>query len=104
MRAALERLLDDRLGDRWLVWPSAAGAAPPRGLPDDETNAVTGRALALGALASLTGRPQISLPLGAVDGCPFGISLIGPRGADRALLTVTAALDTLIQPTPEDRS
>lgn len=102
LRLALERQVDDRLGDRWLIWPSAAGAAPPRGLPDDETNAVTGRALALGALAGLTGRPQISLPLATVDHCPLGISLIGPRGADRALLTVAAALETYTQPTQED--
>ena len=104
VRLALERLLDDRLGDRWLIWPSAAGAAPLRGLPDDETNTLTGRALTLGALASLTGRPQISLPLATVDHCPFGVSLIGPRGADRALLTVAAALETYTQPTREDPS
>jgi amidase len=84
-----------RLGDRvsallaggaWLVWPSAAGAPPPRGLGDDATDEITGRALTLSALASLAGLPQISLPLAEADGCPFGVSLIASRGADRALL------------------
>jgi len=76
----------------WLVWPSAAGAAPPRGLPDAEVDAHTGPSLTLGALASLAGLPQVSLPLAEVEGCPFGVSLIGPRGADRALLAVAASL------------
>jgi amidase len=40
----------------------------------------------LGALASIAGLPQVSLPLAETDGCPFGVSLIGPRGSDRALL------------------
>jgi amidase len=78
--------------ESWLVWPSAVGAAPLRGLADDVTNAATGRALALGALASFAGLPQVSLPLAEVDGCPFGISLIAPRGADRALLASAAQL------------
>jgi amidase len=103
-RAALDRLLDDHLGDRWLIWPSAAGAAPPRGLPDAETNALTARALALGALASLSGRPQISLPLATVGGCPLGVSLIGPRGADRALLAAAVAIETRPHPSMEDPS
>jgi len=80
-------------GDRWLVWPSATGAAPPRGLEDAVTNEATGRGLTLGALASLTGLPQVSVPGADVDGCPFGISLVGPPGADRALLAAVATLD-----------
>jgi len=79
-------------GDAWLLWPSAAGAAPPRGLPDADVNGNTGRALALGALAGLAGLPQVSLPVGEVAGCPFGVSLIGPAGSDRALLAAAAAL------------
>jgi Asp-tRNA(Asn)/Glu-tRNA(Gln) amidotransferase A subunit family amidase len=30
--------------------------------------------------------PQISLPLGAMQGYPLGLSLIAPRGADRGLI------------------
>jgi amidase len=85
---ALAQRLEPLLADgRWLVWPSAAGAAPCRGLPDDVTDAITGRALTLAAPASLAGLPQVSLPLAEADDCPFGVSLVGPRGADRALLT-----------------
>ena len=72
----------------WLLWPSAAGVAPLRGASDELTNAVTGRALTLGAPAALAGLPQVSLPLGDVDGCPMGVSLVAPAGSDRALLSV----------------
>jgi amidase len=91
LRARLDRIIT---AQAWLVWPSAAGAAPRLGLADDATNALTGRALTLGAAASLAGLPQVSLPLAEVEGCPFGISLIAPRGADRALLALVAAAMT----------
>jgi amidase len=91
--SALHARADALLGPgAWLLWPSSAGAAPALGLPDDVVDAITGRALTLAALASLTGLPQISLPLSEADGCPFGVSLIGPRGADRALLAVAAVV------------
>jgi amidase len=70
----------------WLVLPSAPGAPPVRGQSDDATEQYTGRALSVNSLASLGGLPQLSLPLASVRGCPFGISLCGPRRADRALL------------------
>ncbi len=93
-RGALDQAVGAALAEGdWLVWPSAAGAAPPRGLPDAQTDAVTGRSLTLSALASLCGLPQISLPHGEVDGCPFGVSLIGPRGSDRALLAAVERLE-----------
>jgi len=93
VRGLLDAAVTEALGDdAWLIWPSATGAAPLRGLPDDEVNALTGRALALGALASLAGLPQVSLPLGQVGGCPFGVSLIGPRGADQFLLEAAVAV------------
>ena len=70
----------------WLVVPSAPGAAPLRGLPDAAIDAYTTRALTLCAPASLVGLPQLSLPLARSDAAPLGISLIGARGSDRALL------------------
>ena len=83
LAAGLTRLL---AAGSWLVLPSAPGAPPLRGQADDSIEQYTGRALSLNSLASLSGRPQLSLPLANVRGCPFGISLLGPRRADRALL------------------
>lgn len=86
-RGALSRWLGELLvAGAWLVLPSAPGAPPLRGLSDDATEQYTGRALSLNSLASLSGLPQLSLPLATVRGCPFGISLLGPSRADRALL------------------
>ncbi len=50
-------------------------------------------------IAGLAGLPQISLPLMTVDGCPVGLSLIGPPGRDRALIALAGAIlsrDTLL--------
>ena len=44
------------------------------------------RALQLLCLSGLSGFPQITLPLGTVDGAPFGISLLGPPDSDIALI------------------
>jgi len=43
-------------------------------------------------LSGLSGLPQISLPLMQIDGAPFGFSLIGPHGSDRALLQLARRL------------
>lgn len=40
---------------------------------------------------------QISLPVGRVDGCPIGLSLIGPRGSDEALLKLAEQLMPLLR-------
>ena len=40
------------------------------------------------ALAGLSGLPQVTLPLAQYQGCPLGLSLIGPRGGDAMLLAV----------------
>jgi len=93
IRAALGKSLASTLADgAWLVLPSAPGAAPLRGLPDDAVDAFTGRGLTLAAIASLCGAPQLSLPLARSEGCPLGVSLLAPRGADRALLAAARAL------------
>jgi amidase len=75
-----------------VLLPSAPGAAPLRGLPDDDIDAYTGRGIGLTALASLCGLPQISLPLMTVDDCPFGLSILGPKGSDAALLELAVTI------------
>ena len=46
----------------------------------------------------MTGSPSITLPAGLIDGLPFGISLLGRRGADLELLGYAAALQRLLPP------
>ncbi|UNB50806.1 amidase [Mycolicibacterium sp. YH-1] len=43
------------------------------------------------AALNLTGHPGLSVPAGTIDGMPFGMQVIGPRGSDRWLLEVVVA-------------
>lgn len=46
---------------------------------------------------TLAGHPSLSLPVGLDrKGMPFGIQIIGPRGGDRLVLSVAAALEDLL--------
>lgn len=86
-RQRLSATLTEVLGaDGLMLLPSAPDAAPR--LDDDlpAQRSHRARVLALTSLAGLAGLPQVSLPLARVDGCPLGLSLIAPAGADRALL------------------
>lgn len=50
------------------------------------------RALTLTSVAGLCGAPQVTLPIGRSQGCPIGLSVLGSRGTDRALLELAVAL------------
>lgn len=43
-------------------------------------------------VAGLAGLPQVVFPAGTVDGAPFGLSLIGPRGSDLSLLALACRI------------
>lgn len=86
-RVAFRAAFTDLLGeDGLLVLPTVPGAAPLRNAPFDGLQAYRERALRLLCLAGLSGFPQITLPLGSINGAPFGISLLGPAGSDRQLV------------------
>jgi amidase len=76
-----------------VVAPTAPGPAPLRTAADADLEAFRAKALALLCTAGHCGLPQISLPLGGIDGAPIGLSLIGARGEDLALLGVACRLD-----------
>src|SRR5215475_7003430 len=76
-----------------LLLPSAPEIAPLRGLEGSAAQSFRDRAITLTCIASLARLPQVSLPAETrVNGCPVGLSLIGPRGSDRALLNLAAQL------------
>ncbi len=82
-RNELADLLKD---DGVMVMPTVPSAAPLVSTSFDDSQAYRERCVRLFCLSGLSGFPQITLPLGQVHGAPFGISLLGPKGSDRALI------------------
>jgi amidase len=83
--------MDALLGtDAILCLPTAPGIAPKLATPAAELEVFRARAFGLLCIAGLSRLPQLSLPLGEMDGCPLGLSLIAPRGCDHGLLNWVA--------------
>ena len=72
--------------------PSAPCIAPRVDSTSEELDAFRSRAMALTSIAGLGGLPQVTIPIGTLDGCPIGLSLIGWAGADETLLDLAVAL------------
>ena len=68
--------------------PTTISPAPPTGQAVSQRHELRLRNSALTSIAGNTGRPQISLPLAEVSGLPVGLSLLGDRGADEALIAL----------------
>ena len=75
-----------------LCLPTTPFPAPEVGLPLPVLDPLRARIACLCAQGGLAGHPQVSLPGGLVDGLPVGLSIIGARGADAALVAVARAL------------
>jgi amidase len=87
-----ERMQKLLAGNAVLVLPTVPGIAPLRDRPPEETDEFRSRAMALLCIAGLARLPQVSLPLGTLDGCPVGLSLVAARGNDAMLLALAKAL------------
>jgi amidase len=92
-RARVVERLDELLGgDGVVIMPTAPGPAPRRGLAPETLDDLRRRAISLLCIAGLGGLPQVTLPRAMLDGCPLGLSLIGPRGSDLLLLQLARRL------------
>jgi amidase len=92
-RAAIHARVDAALPPgRILCLPTVPGPAPRRDASPKQLQVQRAKLLPLTVLASLTGRPQITLPLLRVDGAPVGVSLLGWRNGDEALLEIAESL------------
>ena len=92
-RAAIAEHIHGILGDRGVLFvPGAPDAAPLKFTPLPELDAYRKMSTTLTAIAGLAGLPQISLPICTLDGAPFSLGIIGPRGSDEELLELTEKL------------
>jgi amidase len=76
-----------------LCMPTTPFPAPPRGLSLPALEPIRSRILCLAAHGGLAGFPQVSVPGAHVGGLPVGLSILGARGSDAALVGVARALE-----------
>jgi amidase len=76
-----------------LCMPTTPFPAPLKGLPLSTLGPLRSRISCLTSHGGLTGFPQVSLPGAHVDGLPVGLSIVGARGSDAALIAVARALE-----------
>jgi amidase len=87
LRDSVRARMDEVFADGGFVClPTAVVAAPLRGLPTSGKVEVQGRLSRLTCIGGTTGRPQLSLPLGEVNGIPVGLSIMGDHGSDEELI------------------
>ncbi len=88
-RSELLTLLSD---ETILCLPTAPFPAPPIGQPRSTMWAQRNAISTLTTISATAGAPQLSLPLGAVDGVPVGLSILARPEADAMLLALARAV------------
>lgn len=89
-RRRIANSLDEALSGALICIPTVAYPAPPKGTASSDASRT--RALRLLCIASLAGLPQITMPVASADGRAIGLSVIGSRNADHALLRFASSL------------
>ena len=91
----LDQLLDGR---RVLCMPTSPILPIGRDTRLSDMRTAVRRIVDLTGIAGLTGLPQVNLPLAAIGSIPVGLSLVGWRGGDAALIGAASALASIFQP------
>jgi amidase len=72
--------------------PTAPFPAPALGQPRSQMWKLRVPVISLTCLGGMLGAPQLTMPMGELNGLPIGLSIIGPPGADEVLLATACAL------------
>jgi Asp-tRNA(Asn)/Glu-tRNA(Gln) amidotransferase A subunit family amidase len=92
-QTAINQRIDAIFQDHNLMLvPTTPGRAPLTTLAAANMATYREDLMGITAIAGLSGRPQIHLPLFAIEGAPCGLSLIGSRNCDLLLVRLANAL------------
>lgn len=78
--------IQDELKDSVLIIPTTPGLSPLFTASADDLAAYRNQLMDITAIAGLAGLPQLHLPVCELNGAPCGLSLIGSKGSDLALI------------------
>jgi amidase len=78
-----------------MALPSAPCIAPLIESSAEDLESFRVRVMRLTCVAGFGGLPQVSIPIGTIDGCPVGLSFVGWAGGDEVLLDLAASLSRL---------
>lgn len=104
-RVATRALKDFR--DHWMsltgtnsvvMLPTVPTGAPRRGATERELRERRKAVLPWLCIAAVVGCPQLSIPVGSLDGVPRGLSLLGPVGSEVQLLAMARLLEASGKP------
>jgi amidase len=70
----------------WLCLPTTPGLPPELKKSANSLSYYRKKLFGLTAIASLCGLPQLHLPLGNINGKPYGLSLVGLPNTEKRLL------------------
>ena len=70
-----------------LILPTLPDIAPLRTASPDDLEDYRRKSFYMLSIAGLACLPQLSMPITSHEGAPIGLSLIGPRGSDQALIS-----------------
>ncbi|ETX12405.1 amidase [Marinomonas ushuaiensis DSM 15871] len=84
--------IQGELKDSVLVIPTTPGLSPLFTASADDLATYRNQLMDMTAIAGLTGLPQLHLPVCELDGAPCGLSLIGSKGSDLALIAFAKTL------------
>ena len=97
VRASLAARVGATLGDGvGLVVPTTPRIALRKNAAPSEFSDFYQRSLTITSIAGHAGLPQISVPVGDIDGCPVGLSIVASSGHDHALLEIGSPWANLV--------
>lgn len=94
LRSQVTNKLSNILADNTIIiYPTVPGIAPKIETSESDLNTFRGKMLEMLCPAGFAGLPQVTLPVGILDNCPIGLSIVGAQNKDSQLLALSHLIE-----------